>query len=269
HCAPGLSYTTPSPPQGWCEHYLDNFAISDCEDQLNRIDGWDDVVWFVLVAWGEDKVFSGVEVGFKRYPSDTFEFTDHGPCFRYTGLELPTSGWPGPGEGTAIVAGRSWIGNFVPVYYFTGYAYGTGVLQLGANPHTGFGGMANSGIQVQVWAADAFGGVGCHTDGVYACPKSALTGLGGGDLRQGDDDREAGGFQSLLRDVLSDNPPKEAAPTLIPCYLNGECIFLPPSECLAENGEPLSESMGCAPHSGCSGDSLEAASWGAIKSMFR
>ena len=36
HHPPGIQFTDP-PPEGWCQHYLDNFAIYSCDEQNPRI----------------------------------------------------------------------------------------------------------------------------------------------------------------------------------------------------------------------------------------
>jgi len=56
----------------------------------------------VLSAWTESKQWCGVEFGFGGYDGGAFLVAAHGGCFPGAGLTIPTSGWPGPGEGIAL-----------------------------------------------------------------------------------------------------------------------------------------------------------------------
>ena len=95
HCPPGLQFSTTPPPEGWCQHYIDHYAINACESQMTRIDTHDGVIWYVLAVWEEDKTWSGVEFGLGDFPIGTFGFTAWGSCPPAGVLELPTADWPG------------------------------------------------------------------------------------------------------------------------------------------------------------------------------
>jgi hypothetical protein len=171
HYPSGIQFSSDPPAEGWCQHYLDGFAISACEDQVNRIDTSQNVVWFVLSAWDESKRFCGVEFGLGSYSPDAFVLGDFGPCFPNEGLEIPTSNWPGPNQGTAVVVTQdAWTGNLVPVYWFAGYAYSAGVVPLSIDPATGFGGWTSCEEPPMTSAATGFGGMGLFRDGIYVCP---------------------------------------------------------------------------------------------------
>ncbi len=190
-----MEYSSSPPAGGWCREYWDHYRLEDCEDQVNRIDTTEPVIWFVLAAWAEEKEWCGTEFGLGEYDPAAFGITDHGPCWPEDGLEIPTSSWPGPGEGTAIVvAGAPWEGNFVPVYWFAGYAYEEGLIPLSADPATGFAGTSNCESPPQAWAADSLGGMGLFQDGVYACPAGLMAGgQGSGSTGGGGIEPEAGG----------------------------------------------------------------------------
>ncbi len=200
HHPPGLQY---SAGQDWCQRYFDDFAIDTCSDQHNRIDldanQGETSVWCVLAAWDESKEWCGTEFGFGEYDPDIYLFLDHGPCFPVDGLDIPTAGWPGPNAGTALTTTTThWSGNFVPVYWFAGYAYQEGVIPLAADPATSFGGTGNCASPPQTWAAGEFGSMGLFRDGAYACPETGLDGIGsrsedGGDHVEGDDGLGGGG----------------------------------------------------------------------------
>jgi hypothetical protein len=171
HAPLGLEFTNPAPPEGWCQHYIDNFAIHSCEEQNPRIDTEGGAVWFILAAWDEEKEFCGIDFGFGDYDGDVFCFVDWRPCFpEGGGLELPTDNWPGPTEGTAIV-GFDWTGNYVPIYHFVGYAYGAAVIPFGADPATGRAEFGNCPMPPpQVFEIGCLGGMGILTDGIECCP---------------------------------------------------------------------------------------------------
>ena len=107
HHPPGIQFTVPSPPEGWCQHYLDNFAIYSCEEQNPRIDGGvgEGSVWYVISAWEEEKIWCGTEFGFESYDPGIFGFVEWDHCCApgVECLEIPTGPWPGPGAGTAFV----------------------------------------------------------------------------------------------------------------------------------------------------------------------
>jgi subtilisin family serine protease len=200
HFPADMTFSFDPPTGGWCQFYWDSLRIEDCEDQVNRIDTGNQVIWFVLAAWDEDKEWCGTEFGFGEYDADAFVITDFGPCWPEGGLEIPTASWPGPGEGTAIVTtGAPWEGNFVPVYRFTGLAYDEGLIPLAADPATGFAGTSNCASPPDAWAADSLGGMGLFQDGVYACPEGLLAGgQGSGPQGGGGIEPEQGGGENPL-----------------------------------------------------------------------
>jgi len=113
HHPPGLEFTS---GQEWCDRYEQEFAIDSCEAQHNRIDldghEGDGSVWYVLAAWEEAKEWCAVEFGLGEYTAANYPLVEHGPCG--TGaLTIPTSGWPGPGEGISIAvpADAPWSGS--------------------------------------------------------------------------------------------------------------------------------------------------------------
>jgi hypothetical protein len=180
HHPPGIQY---SHGQDWCQRYIEEFAISNCKQQHNRIDldgnEGQSSIWYVVAAWTEDKEWCGTEFGFGRYDPSIYGFVEWGSCCPEDDLEIPTEFWPGPGQGTAVVVtGTPWSGKFVAVYYFAGYAYSVGIIPLGADPATGFGGTGNCDTPPQSWGVSAFGGMGLFTDGIYVCPGQG----GGGDF---------------------------------------------------------------------------------------
>jgi len=177
HHPSAMQFSSDPPQEGWCQHYLDNYAITSCGEQVNRIDTTQGVIWFVLAAWNEEKEWCGVQFGLGRYNPNTFTFIDWGPCYPDQGLELPSAGWPGPAEGTSAVTSRStpWSGNYTPVYFFAGYAYAEDTLPLATDPRGRVGGTVSCQMPCALSAAEKYGTLGLFMDGVPACPPAAST----------------------------------------------------------------------------------------------
>ncbi|MFC1572383.1 hypothetical protein ACFL6M_02180 [Candidatus Eisenbacteria bacterium] len=200
--------TNSEPPDGWCGQYDVLYAIADHSEQNNRIDTatyqWS--AWYVLSGFCEDKQFCGCQFGVGQIPPYIWGF-DTGstqacwpPVAAPSGLELPSGGWPGAGEGTALTSTSGpWDGNYLAVYLMTGYAYGygySGIVPLDVNGQTGSGGWTNcEGVPVEFMPA-AYGGMGINTDGTYVQP-------------------ECGG------------PPPGAC-----CFPDGTCLVIPQMDCV-------------------------------------
>ncbi|MCK4414687.1 MAG: right-handed parallel beta-helix repeat-containing protein [Candidatus Eisenbacteria sp.] len=171
HSPPEISYT--DSPGDWCQHYLDGFAIDNAFDQVNRSDLHEDV-WYVLAAWLGPRTFGGVEFGFADYQPWNYRFSDWGPCCPTGGChETPTVGWPDPNTGVLITADSApWCGNYVPVYYFLGYAYDAPVqMPLGIHPVSGFGGFISTDEPPLESDAECFGALGFQTYGIACFPR--------------------------------------------------------------------------------------------------
>lgn len=195
-----MEFSSDPPDSGWCRCYWDSFSIEDCEDQVNRIDTTNQVIWFVLAAWDEEKRWCGTEFGLGEYDPAAFTITHYGPCWPIDGLEIPTSSWPAPNEGTAIVAtGTAWQGNFIPVYWFAGYAYEEGLIPLATDPATDYAGTSNCANPPEAWEVESLGGMGFFREGVYTCPEGFLAGWQGYDPQGGGGiELEGGGGEAVI-----------------------------------------------------------------------
>ncbi len=265
-----LQYTSPAPPEGWCQHYLDNFAINDCQGQVNRIDTGDGVVWFVLCAWAESKEWCGTEFGFGDYDAEAFLFTGHGPCFPEAGLEIPMATWPGPNAGTSIViCGSPWSGNMVPVYFFAGYAYSTTVIGVGANPNTGRGGTGNCIAPPQVWPAATFGAMGLFTDGVFSCPAAACCIGADCHLVTENECQDLQGVWHPSWPNCDGEPCETGGPQPVVCCIGNSCYLLTPAECFALGGEVHSGWLFCDPNPCEPQTPVRSSSWGQVKWLYR
>jgi hypothetical protein len=243
------------PPAGYCAEYLANHAITECDQQVNEINTYDPRIWFVLSQWGEAKTWCGTEFGFGQYEAYNFIMTAWGPCAPGGFLEIPTDGWPGPLEGTAIVTTDTpWSGNFEPVYYFEGYAYYylPGVIPLDVDPPTGFGGWGNCLTPPESFFADCFGGMGIMMGGYPCCaiiPEAVCcvgtdcyitTQMGCADM---------GGEWHPEWDTCDPNPclpPPEHV-----CCVGEDCYVVTEEECADMQGEWHPEWDDCGPPNPC------------------
>lgn len=232
HHPPEIVYTDPAPEGGWCQHYLDNHAISDLADQNPRIDSSAGSVWYVLGAFVGDAEWCGAEFGFGSYNGDLFGFTQYGPCLPGLGLELPTENWPGPNSGTAIVTSdTNWQGTLVPVYYFAGFAYGEGLIPLAADPATDFIGFGNCSMPPEIFSVRCVPAMGLFTDGIACYPST---------------------------------PP----PAFV-CCVGETCYVISEEECEALQGEFHPEWEDCGPPNPCLPTPSENRTWGSIKALYR
>jgi predicted outer membrane repeat protein len=169
HHAPGAIYTD---GEDACARYQTDFAIHDCAEQNNRIDGTSPTVWYVLSAWETEKQWCGTQFGLGPFDPESFVFQEWGKCGPPGTLEVATPGWPGPNRGVVLSAptGGSWAGNFVPVYWFAGYAYHPGVVPLTPHPQLGSGGWTDCATPPETWQASCFGSMGMMAEGSYCCP---------------------------------------------------------------------------------------------------
>lgn len=258
HYVAELGYSSDAPVLGWCGQYVADYAISEFEDQVNRIDTatYLPSSWFVIAAWWDDKIWCGTEFGFAEYDPQVFGILEWSACYPPDGgLEIPTAGWPGPGEGIAfVVTGTPWEGNFVPVMWFGGYAYGyfgADIIALDVDPPTAFAGFSNCAAPPIPYEAMELGGMGINMDGIFA----------GWPIP----DPGACCVDTTCHYVIwweCDNLGGEFLGALIPCEPNpcavlpgacclpppGDCEVLTQEECLALQGEWLGPNTECEPN---------------------
>ncbi len=256
HYVPELIYSSGPPAGGWCEAY-GPCAISSLAEANVQVSTEDSLgaVWYVIAAWeSEEKRWCGVEFGLGEYDPAVLRILSAAPCFPVEGLELSTSGWPGPGEGTAfVVTGNPWEGNYVPVYAFGSYAYGTygaqTLVALDVDPAMGVCAFASCPIPPTVFsvAAAQRGALGINTPGVlpeFAPPETWACCIGFNCLMLTElDCTLAGGiwFQGF------DCDPN---PCEIPgaCCIEGNCSIMFEQPCLLVGGEFLGMGTDCHPN---------------------
>ncbi len=224
HYPPDFTY---SAGMDWCGEYDNVYSIASCGEQNNRIDGGSTpdnrVVWYIVSGFEEDKQWAGTSFGLGEYTSTLFYFTAYGPCLA-DGLETSTGSWPGPNQGTTVVATTSnWEGNFQVVYHFEGYTYTSGVLPIGVDPAQGVAGHGTvpPPYPSQFYDAICLGAMGFDTDGVYCCADdpgtTAACCTGGVCTVETEEDCLAGGGTWYSAEATCDAP--------FECPIEGACCW--------------------------------------------
>lgn len=268
----------------WCQQYADNWAITSCEEQVARIDcaAMEQSAWFIIAAWAEEKEFCGFNLGFGAFDPYLFSFSEDGTCAPAGILEIPTAGWPGPGEGIAVVAAGEpytpWTGSFVPIQFFVGYCYyGTEVMQgqipIDVDPASGqmvIGTCATPPVSYEPVA----GAMGFGVDGIEVCFDTELTGACCTQI--GDECQvltaaectNAGGEYQGDDTICDPNP----CPELWACCVEYEvCVMMTEDDCLAASGDWRGIGAICIANGGDVSCTTPVAptSWGKIKAIYR
>ena len=241
HAPAGFVY---SAGMDWCAEYGVQYSIASCDEQNTNMpvlgDPNNPTLFYVVAAWDEAKVWCGSEFGISPDFDETFYFTEYGACLT-NHLELPTDGWPGAGEGTAVVATDiQWEGNFQAVYYFLGYAYYTTQIQLDVDPAMDFAGTGTCPDPPPPVSFDAvcLGAMGIgDNEGVECCPgeeepEAVCCILGECSILTEAACTDAGGTWYEELDSCDPNPcPEEWA-----CCIGSTCTVRPEEDCLENFG---------------------------------
>jgi hypothetical protein len=248
HHPAAMVYSTDTPTEGWCANFTTNYALTGCEGQVNRIDADSGTFWFVIAAWKDAKKWCGAEFGFGAYDDSKYAIVGSGACgVGFEPLAIPSGAWPGPNAGVALATpgeGVYWQGNFVPIYYFAGYAYEGGtVIPLANNPTDNpFCGMANCASPPAPFPVDCKGSMGILQAGAACCPPMEVPGaccFGGGvcQLMMQPECEAAGGIWDGAG-TCEPNP----CPVTWACCLHDEgtgvetCLMLTQTECAQASG---------------------------------
>lgn len=262
HHASELQFSTVPPSGGWCAAY-EPYAIGDASEQINRIDFSEPeipVCWFVLAAWNEEKEFCGSEFGLGVYEPYLFGFYDYHPCFPPGGgLEIPHAQWPEPETGVALATtGTPWAGNFVPLYFFGGYAYsgsGPGRIPISvntnySNPADYFVGFANCINPPEPYTAICLGALGINMEGLYCEPSTPVPVavcciISDCQILTEEECMSLGGewFQELISCA-----PNPCDPVRACCGAFGWCTLVTEEECVSTGGSWLPEILDCEPN---------------------
>lgn len=320
HSVAALTYTD-APEGGWCGQYTAN-AITSCEQQVTGITSSPEEkkIWYVIAAWAENKVWAGVRFGLS-YSADQYGILagSYGPCRPGDGLVIESPGWPAPGTGVSVVTtggeASAWSGNFLPVYYFWGYTYEAGQVQITVDPSAipPFAGVSGLDFVDVPFEEANLGAIGLNgTAGKAVCPgptSGACCFEGGNEcqLLSEADCMAAGGTFHGVGTVCDPNP----CPTIwaccigqtciatthddcrdayAGCWVEGQlcggagfcdapcntccvdqttCLILTEAECLAMNGDYVTDPL----YQDCSANpcpvATERTTWGTIKAIYR
>lgn len=270
HYVADITYSVDEPAGGWCGEYTP-YAISAAGEQVNRIDVGGDymgVIWYVIAAWAEDKSWCGTEFGLGVYDAGDFAATMHGACYTTpgAGLEIAHPDWPAAETGIVLTTtGEPWSGNYLPVYYFAGYAYSTsggGQIPLGVNtnyenPSNYSAGFANCASPPEPFEADCLGVLGIDTDGVACSPGtpdpvavccvgsacSIITAL------------DCDGLGGDWYEELNSCSPNPCDPQYACCDNLNQCTLQTQSQCQIAGGDWLEGVESCEPNP-CLGDAV-------------
>lgn len=273
HHPAGLAYTTETPAGGWCPLFG---TLSGCDAQNNdnlATDG-SALVWYVVAAFVQDSQWCGIEFGLTYFEdAETgYSIAEAGFCVPGQALEIPGDTWPSSGQGVSVVTTDiPWSGNFKPVYYFGGYAYGATTVQIGDNPGTP-GPTAFANCNQEEFPAAAYGAMGFGLPGVDACPEAPPVDQWACCLYDGtciltetaDLCMAAGGewFQGLLCEAV-------ICPVPAVCCLDHMCYFVHADECTALGGELHPEFVDCVDNPCDDLTPAEPSNWGTIKAIYR
>ena len=195
------------------------------------------VDWFLAVVvspLANTPNFNTVVFGLGAYDSGLAYVGFFGPCV-VGALEVTTTGWPGPGTGTAV----SWspdclYGYMEPVYYFGIYIYGSADVPLTDHP--------------------------VQDSGVVDCSANPVTDLFGGYGAMG-----VGGSAGSNPDC----PGVEPVPWA--CCFGPTCVMLTQDDCTDQGGDSWHDGVECGPNDEpCDGETpTQDTTWGSIKNIYR
>jgi hypothetical protein len=273
HHPPGTLYT-----DELCYRYQIDFAITSCEEEnpTMNLAPSEQGFWYVLGAFDGDKAWCGAEFGLGNYDDNLISIIESGQC-PTDALIIPSGNWPGPNAGVSIAAtATSWSGNFQPVYWFVSYSYyGDPVLvQLTANPGTGFGGFANCMTPPTSYPASCFGAMGINMPGVPCCPAPTMPHACCIDVvcvlvLTADECTGMGGVDHPEWVFCDPNPCWNPMPPAV-CCVGEECFFVPEPECDAMGGIVHPEYEDCGDPNPCEVPvPALPSSWGGLKALYR
>jgi hypothetical protein len=179
HHPPGLQFSNWG---DWYDNYQNDHAITRWDQQHNRIDfdgnRNDSSLWYVIVAFEDTTSWYGAGFGLGDFDPEIYRFTSWGPTSAHRTRAQASHGWPAPNAGITITAeDEGWRGNYLPIYYFAGYAYQEGVIPLVSAPRIGKAVIRTHrepGISV---VPEDMGSMGIFTDGKSVRPTTPLLNL--------------------------------------------------------------------------------------------
>lgn len=130
HINPSIEYSFSVSYEG--QSGLEDYeqAVTDAEISSDKAQ-----VWFVLACFAHSPGpvdLVGISFGLESFNVQAIEFMDYGPC-NDGFLALPSDGWPGPNEGTALLFRPARKTELVEIYWFASYIYAPVSIELGPN----------------------------------------------------------------------------------------------------------------------------------------
>lgn len=257
--ADGVVYT--SDEESYC-----GAGATDCATANGRYDNTDTAVINVLAVFpgAANPRLAGVTFGVAYNDAEIF-LQGWGACGDF---ELPTGGWPGSGEGTAVTYSSAQESNLVDVYWFAAYNYygNANSFDLAAHPSQGAN-FADDSVPSELDPIAALGSFGFSTDGNVPCPADDAPGAccfadGSCTLEfrvdcQGD----------FLGDGTSCDPnPCDQPATGACCDAEGNCTIRTAEECAGDDYR--GDDVPCDPNP-CPVVPTFETSWGAVKGIYR
>jgi hypothetical protein len=236
--------------------------------------------WYIIAAFLGDQEFCAYEFGFAMPMVSgygPFVFTVHDVCWptATAGLTIPSGGFPNvDGGGIAVTAGGgagSWVGNFLTVYWFTGYnsPYQTGSIQLTTNPGTP-NDITFADCTGAEFAAACLGAIGFGQGalGLDCCPQEPQPDPWACCLYDGTCvmvlELECQGvwYEGLTCDEVD-------CPFPVVCCVDHDCYFVHPAECDLLGGVQHPEWPDCTDNPCEELTPADDTSWGTIKAIYR
>ncbi|MBM3317404.1 MAG: hypothetical protein FJY75_06085 [Candidatus Eisenbacteria bacterium] len=268
HAPAGLVYSSDPPAEGWC-HFG---RINGCDDQLNDyLPTSDYVVMYVVAGFLQESQWCGIEFGVSYAPG--LLMTEFGRCVPSDGLEIAQPGWPASGTGISIVTTDvPWTGNFLPVYWFSAYAYGSATTfalgdHLGTPGPTAFANCAQQEFPAVCYGAFGF----ANTMGVDCCPEIPPPPSWACCLYDGScifvTEEDCAGQNGVWYPGMTCE--QVECPFPMVCCIVHECLIIHPDECLAQGGVVHPEFEDCTDNPCEELTPADPSSWGSIKAIYR
>jgi hypothetical protein len=146
-------------------------------------------VWFVLACFRDSPGpvdVGGYKFGFGDYDAAQIEIIEYSHCFS-EGIEIPTSGWPGPNEGVSVVEtchpSCAKHTEIAELYWFASYAYGPVQIPLARCPvdndrfdYPGIGTSELPSLEDFIYNEEDLGIIGFGMEGYNPFSPTAATG---------------------------------------------------------------------------------------------
>jgi hypothetical protein len=160
HSNPDLIYTTDN------DGYCGQSGLTSCADAITSQMGPSIKIIHVLAAFPSESSprVTGLTFGID-YDSTKISLEDYGSCGDF---ELPTTGWPAPGEGTAVTFAAAQTGLLTEVYWFAAYNLAPATLNLIPHPTQG-GYFADDHVPANLEPIACYGAFGFDTSGSTCC----------------------------------------------------------------------------------------------------